>query len=120
LDDGRTVNGIDYLGEPRAGKVIAIFGDTEPTEQARLLAQNADVMVHETTLENAFHEKANERGHSTTGQAAQLARDAGVKRFIATHISGRYSAEDVPMLLAECQAIFPNTEIAADYLTIKI
>lgn len=120
LDDGRSVNGADYLGKPKAGKVLAIFGDTEPTEQARLLAQDADVMMHETTLENAYHEKANERGHSTTGQAAQLARDANVKRLIATHISGRYSTDDVPMLLAECQAIFPNTEIASDYLTIKI
>lgn len=120
LADGRRVNGADYLGKPKPGKVIAIFGDTKPTEQALFLAKNADVMVHETTLENAYHEKANDRGHSTTGQAAQLARDAGVKRFIATHISGRYSAEDMPMLLAECQAIFPNTEIASDYLTIKI
>ncbi|MCW2256490.1 ribonuclease Z [Providencia alcalifaciens] len=120
LEDGRSVNGADYLGEPKPGKVIAIFGDTEPTEQALLLAKDADLMVHETTLENAYQQKANERGHSTTGQAAQLAHDAGVKRFIATHISGRYSAEDMPMLLAECQAIFPATEMAADYLTIKI
>ena len=120
LDDGRVINGADYLGDPIAGKVIAIFGDTEPTAQAVLLAKDADVMVHETTLESAFEAKANERGHSTICQAAQLARDAGAKRFIATHISGRYSEKDIPMLLAECQAIFPATEIAVDYLTVKI
>ncbi|WP_368884974.1 ribonuclease Z [Providencia vermicola] len=120
LEDGRTIKGADYLGEPKPGKVIALFGDTAPTEQAVLLAKDADVMVHETTLENAYQEKANERGHCTTGQAALVAQAANVKHFIATHISGRYSAEDVPMLLAECQAIFPNTEMASDYLTIKI
>ncbi|QCJ68820.1 ribonuclease Z [Providencia heimbachae] len=120
LEEGRVINGADYLGEPIAGKVIAIFGDTEPTEQALLLAKDADLMVHETTLETAFEAKANERGHSTTRQAAKLAREAGVKRFVATHLSGRYSANDIPMLLAECQAEFPNTEIAEDYLTIKV
>jgi ribonuclease BN (tRNA processing enzyme) len=34
-------------------------------------------MVHEATLEYAMEEKANSRGHSSTHQAAQLARDAG-------------------------------------------
>ncbi|MRE21787.1 ribonuclease Z, partial [Klebsiella pneumoniae] len=72
------VNGADYLGEPIPGKVVAIFGDTQPTEQALELARNADVMIHETTLEAEFAQKANERGHSTTVQAAELARAAGV------------------------------------------
>lgn len=120
LDDGRVVKGRDYLGDPIPGKVVAIFGDTQPTEHALGLARNADVMVHETTLEAAFEQKANERGHSTTVQAARLAREAGVKRFIATHLSGRYLSNDIPRLLAECQAEFPATEIAEDYLTIKI
>lgn len=120
LEDGRTINGMDYLGEPIAGKVMAIFGDTQPTALALELARNADVMVHEATLEAAFTQKANERGHSTTVQAAQLAHDAGVKRFIATHLSGRYIRDDIPRLLAECQAVFPATEIAEDYLTVKI
>ncbi|WP_272656479.1 MULTISPECIES: ribonuclease Z [unclassified Providencia] len=120
LEDGRTVNGAEYLGEPISGKVIAIFGDTQPTDQGLALAKNADVMVYETTLEAAFAEKANERGHSTTEQAARLARAAGVKRFIATHLSGRYMTHDIPRLLAECQAIFPATIMAEDYLTVKI
>lgn len=120
LDDGRVVNGADYLGEPIPGKVVAIFGDTQPTEQALELARNADVMIHETTLEAEFAQKINERGHSTTVQAAELARAAGVKRFIATHISGRYVSEDIPRLLAECQSVFLATEIAEDYLTVKI
>ncbi len=77
-------------------------------------------MIHETTLEAEFAQKANERGHSTTVQAAELARAAGVKRFIATHLSDRYTSEDIPKLLAECQAVFPASEIAEDYLTVKI
>ena len=120
LEDGRTINGQNYLAAPRPGKAIAIFGDTAPTEEALKLAKNADVVVHETTLEVAMEEKANSRGHSSTRQAATLARDAGAKRLIATHISGRYGPADTAMLLNECQAIFPASEIAEDYLTIKI
>ncbi|MBD2814847.1 ribonuclease Z [Xenorhabdus sp. Flor] len=115
LEDGRTICGKDYLGEPIRGKSLAIFGDTEPTPEALKLATNVDVMVHEITLEDALAEKANERGHSTTKQAATLARDAKVKHFIATHISGRYSKKDCPRLLAECREIFPNTDLAEDF-----
>lgn len=120
LTDGRTIDGRDYLGASQAGKILAIFGDTQPTGEAIHLAADADVMIHETTLETAMEEKANHNGHSSTRQAAELARDAGVKRFIATHISGRYGPEDIGRLLVECQAIFPATEIAEDFLTIDI
>ena len=77
-------------------------------------------MVHETTLEAAMEEKANGRGHSTTVQAATAARDARAKRLIATHFSSRYRSEDMPRLLAECQAIFPNTELARDFAVFEV
>ncbi|SFN35643.1 ribonuclease Z [Xenorhabdus japonica] len=120
LEDGRTICGQDYLGTPIRGKSLAIFGDTGPTPEALKLAANVDVMVHEATLEDAFAAKANERGHSTTKQAATLARDAKVKHFIATHISGRYGIEDCPRLLAECREIFPNTNLAEDFMVFKV
>lgn len=114
LEDGRIIHGADYLGPTGRGKTLAIFGDTAPTEMALQLAENVDVMVHETTLEAAMHEKANGRGHSTTIQAAQLAKQAGAKRMIVTHFSSRYLAQDMPRLLEECRSVFPNTELARD------
>lgn len=120
LSDGRVINGADYLGPGTKGKVLAIFGDTAPTEIAYRLAENADVMVHETTLEAAMAEKANGRGHSTTLQAAQVARQAGAKRLIATHFSARYGAPDMAKLLAECQSVFPDTELARDFAVFEV
>ncbi|CCJ80492.1 Ribonuclease Z [Cronobacter dublinensis 1210] len=120
LDDGRTLCGADYLSAPRPGKKIAIFGDTGPTAQAAALARDVDLMVHETTLEAAMAEKANGRGHSTTQQAATLAREAGAKRLVMTHFSSRYDAADCQRLLAECQAIFPASELAEDFLTLTV
>lgn len=114
LEDGRVINGADYLGPATPGKKLAIFGDTAPTEVALQLAAEVDLMVHETTLEAAMVEKANGRGHSTTLQAAEVAKRAGAKRMIATHFSSRYLAKDMSRLLAECQTIFPHTELASD------
>ncbi|WP_394515760.1 ribonuclease Z [Pantoea sp. SGAir0430] len=120
LEDGREINGADYLGPATKGKVLAIFGDTGPTEVALQLAANADVMVHETTLEAAMAEKANGRGHSTTVQAASVSQRAGAKRMIATHFSSRYLSQDRERLLAECQSVFPATELAHDFAIFEV
>ncbi len=115
MENGRVVKGKDYLGPPTKGLTLAIFGDTSPTPAASALAANADIMVHEATLEVALEEKANGRGHSSTVQAATAAKEAGAKRLIVTHLSSRYLREDGERLLAECRAIFPNTEMAYDF-----
>ncbi|MBJ8957091.1 ribonuclease BN [Citrobacter youngae] len=115
LEDGRAINGADFLSPATRGKSVAIFGDTGPCASAIKLAKGVDVMVHETTLDASMEEKANSRGHSSTRQAAQLARDAGVGRLIMTHVSSRYDAKGCQRLLEECRAIFPDTELAHDF-----
>lgn len=120
LEDGRTINGAEYLSPPRPGKKLAIFGDTAPCENALALAQGVDLLVHEATLEVAMEEKANSRGHSSTHQAARLARDAQVKKLIVTHVSSRYDAEGCAMLLAECRALFADSQLAEDFATVRV
>lgn len=120
LEDGRTINGAAYLSPPRPGKKLALFEDTAPCDNALALAQGVDLLVHEATLEVAMEEKANSRGHSSTHQAARLARDAQVKKLIVTHVSSRYDAEGCAMLLAECCAIFAASELAEDFATVRV
>lgn len=120
LDDGRVLNGWDYVGPATPGKSLAIFGDTRPTPAARLLAAGVDVMVHEATLEGAMAERAGERGHSTTLQAAAAARDAGAKRLIITHFSARYRQADLARLRQECQTVFAATEVASDFAIFRV
>ncbi|MEJ4046720.1 ribonuclease Z [Erwinia sp. SLM-02] len=115
LDDGRVVNGWDYVGSAVKGRSLAIFGDTAPTAAANDLAAGVDVMVHEATLEVAMEEKANGRGHSSTVQAATVAKESGAKRLIITHLSSRYLRHDCERLLEECRAVFPATEMAHDF-----
>ncbi|WP_159865919.1 MULTISPECIES: ribonuclease Z [unclassified Raoultella] len=120
LADGRIVDGRRYLGPTTPGKKLAIFGDTAPCAAALELAHGVDVMIHETTLEQAMAEKANARGHSSSQQAAALARDAGVGTFIATHFSSRYDLQGCQRLLAECREIFPQTLLAEDFMVYPI
>ncbi|RUS66083.1 Ribonuclease BN [Saezia sanguinis] len=120
LPDGRIINGQDYIHPATPGKIITIMGDTAPAPQAVALARHADILVHEATLEAAFAEKANERGHATTTQAAQFAKDSQAKQLIITHISARYHQMDEPRLLEECRAIFPATVMAHDLETFPV
>lgn len=120
MEDGRIVDGRHYLGPPVKGLTLAIFGDTSPTPTALTLASNADVMVHEATLEVALEEKANGRGHSSTVQAATIAKEAGVKKLIVTHLSSRYVPGDSERLLEECRQVFPATEMAHDFSHFKL
>ncbi len=56
-------------------------------------------------------------GHMTARQSAELAVRANVKQLILTHLSRRYRERDI---LAEAQAIFPNTIVARDFDTFTV
>lgn len=120
LDDGRRIYSNKYLLAPVKGKKVAIFGDTEPVYTLAEQINGADLLIHEATYEAAFIEKALERGHSTTHQAAQLAKLGAVKRLAITHLSPRYSQIEGQRLCDECKEIFSNTLLAEDFLTIEI
>ncbi|HBE6739781.1 TPA: ribonuclease Z, partial [Escherichia coli] len=120
LEDGRQINGADYLAAPVPGKALAIFGDTGPCDAALDLAKGVDVMVHEATLDITMEDKANSRGHSSTRQAATLAREAGVGKLIITHVSSRYDDKGCQHLLRECRSIFPATELANDFTVFNV
>ncbi|MCV67673.1 ribonuclease Z [Listeria monocytogenes] len=120
LADGSVINGKDYIDEPQKGKIISIFGDTKATASELELALHADVLVHEATFEGDKEKLAGEYMHSTTLQAASLAKKANVKKLILTHISSRYDRDASKELLIEAQSVFENTEIAYDLAVFPI
>ena len=118
LADGRIIDGRTLVGPPRPGRTVVICGDTAPTPAAVELASGANILVHEATFLNEQADRAVIAGHSTAAGAAQVARDAQVGTLILTHISARYESDSgsrLEELLAEAQAIFPNTLLARDF-----
>ncbi|MBC1499509.1 ribonuclease Z [Listeria weihenstephanensis] len=120
LEDGRSINGRDFIGPTKKGRTITIFGDTRATATELELAKNADVIVHEATFGSEMGDMAGEYMHSTTIEAATLAKKADAKQLIITHISSRYTREDNRILVDECRQIFPNTEIATDFAIFEL
>jgi ribonuclease Z len=105
------------LGEARPGRRIVIPGDTAPTPAVRVLAEDADVLVHEATFTEEERERAEETLHSTALQAAEVARAAGVRMLALTHVSPRYAG---PELAREAQSVFPATVVPRDFDVIEI
>ncbi len=115
LDDGTVIDGREFISPPTSGKIVAILGDTKPTENQLLLAQDADLLVHEATHMHENVEKAAKYFHSTTVQAANLAKEAGVKQLIVNHLSPRYHDVLEQDVIDEVRTIFPNSYLANEF-----
>ena len=120
LDDGRVINGQDFVGPPRRGRHVVILGDTRYTAASLKLAKEADVLVHEATFGGKLEDRAYEFFHSTPLQAAQIAKDADVKMLILTHFSSRYTPQTYQKLVGEARTVFPNTYLAEDHSSFAI
>src|SRR5690606_23156884 len=60
------------LGPPRPGRSVVYTGDTRPIcRQIGDVAQNADLLIHDATFEDADAERAREVFHSTAGEAGE-------------------------------------------------
>ncbi|HLR01384.1 MAG TPA: ribonuclease Z [Virgibacillus sp.] len=112
--DGETLHREHFLGPNKKGRVISVLGDTRYKQEHIAFVKDSDVLVHEATFNDQSAKRAREYFHSTTGQAATIAKEANVGTLLLTHISSRYREEDYPGLLKEARRVFPNTELAHD------
>jgi ribonuclease Z len=119
LPDGRRIGPEALVGRTRPGRTVVYSGDTRPTPATVQAARDADLLVHEATFGDDEGERAVETGHSTAAEAARVAREAGVRQLVLTHISARYS-RDAPELVDEARAIFPAVSVARDGLEVSV
>ena len=116
--DGKIIKPEQVLGPPREGKKVTYSGDTRPCKRLIELAKGSDVLIHEATYENADLDKAIEHCHSTSKEAAMVAKEADVKLLVLTHISTRYTTDI--NIKNEAKEIFENTIVANDFTEINI
>jgi len=118
LPDGRIVKPEDVTGPSRHGRKIVYTGDTRPFRGFTKFASDADLIIHDATLDDELADRAYEDGHSTPEQAAKNAKKAKAKKLVLTHISARY--DDTGILLQQAQKIFKNTLVAEDFMRIEV
>ena len=117
LDSGTVIDPADVLGPARPGRKIVLTGDTAPVDSVVEAAEGADLLVHEATFCEDEAGRARETEHSTAREAAEVARDAGVKLLALTHISNRYGGGDVER---EARETFAQTVVPRDFDVIEI
>ncbi|WP_220750904.1 ribonuclease Z [Apilactobacillus xinyiensis] len=120
LEDGRVINGKDYLGSAQKGRIVAVFGDTRANDNSYKLAKNADALVHESTFSKDEAKLARNYYHSTCVQAAQLAQKAEVGKLLLTHISARYTGNMAKRLENQARKVFNNTKVVKDFDVVDI
>jgi ribonuclease Z len=70
------------------------------------------MMYHEATYLNELEEKAVSRFHSTSKQAAAIAKKAEAKKLIIGHFSSMY--DSLEKFKEEACEVFENTELAEE------
>ena len=93
-------------------KSFAYCADTIYDESLAGKIKEVDLLYHETTYLKDLHERAAARYHSTTVQAAAIAKKGDVKKLLIGHFSSKY--ETLDEFLVEAKAVFDNTELALE------
>lgn len=102
----------------RPGQSMALVMDTRPCNGARKLAQDATLLVAESTYLKSETREAHDHYHMTAEQSARLALEAGAKQLALTHFSPRYTNHQE--FVDEASAIFPDVVVADDLVRLKV
>lgn len=105
--DGEVIPNARLTREADPSRSYAYCSDTLPCPGNCEYLKGVDLLYHEATFADSEKERAAITHHSTARQAAEIARQAGVKRLVLGHFSSRYDNEDT--LLAQAQEIFPDS-----------
>ena len=105
------------IAAPKA-KSYAYCADTIYDESLVEKVKEVDLLYHETTYLKDLHERAAARFHSTTEQAANIAKKAQVQKLLIGHFSSKY--ETLDEFLKEAVEVFENTELALEGMCYKI
>jgi ribonuclease Z len=109
---GKVIRNFEVTSDPQKPKKYAFCADTKYDENLIKYIYGCDMIYHETTYLDNMRDKAHERFHCTTKQAAELAKKAMVKKLLIGHFSSKYAT--LEQFEAEAKEVFPNTELAIE------
>ena len=109
---GRPVT-LEEMSEPRRGQRFAFIMDTRLCDAAFALADQADMLVCESTFADTEAALARDYGHLTARQAGRIAAEAGARLLVLTHFSQRYDPADGQRLAGEAASAFGGEVVLA-------
>ncbi len=113
-----TIPNDELTYRPYTPRSYAYCSDTAPSGKAAARVRGVDLLYHESTYLETDKKLAKVTGHTTTAQAAEVARKAGAGRLLIGHFSSRY--KDLDLFLEEARAIFPCTLLAREGETVAV
>ncbi|MFE0202064.1 ribonuclease Z [Streptomyces sp. NPDC058985] len=111
---------LDEVSEVRRGQRFAFVMDTRLCPGVHTLAEGCDLLVIESTFLDEDEALATDHGHLTAGQAARVARDAGVRHLVLTHFSQRYSEPEEFERQARAAGFAGELTVARDLTRIPV
>lgn len=120
IDDNGNVlyKNSDLTFPPRKSRSYAFCSDTRYEEGLISYIKNVDLLYHETTFLDEGKEWAELTFHSTTKQAAEIAKKANAERLLIGHFSARY--RDLSPFLAEAKEVFEGSYLATEGETFEV
>ena len=112
LVDGKLLSNESLTIPLNPPKKYCYISDTRALEKVSQMCFNATLLYHEATFAESEMKRAEITGHSTSVQAAEVAKKANAQALLLGHFSAKYSHVD--FLGTEAMKIFPNTSVAQE------
>ena len=112
--NGKTVHPSDVVGPSQPGRILTYCTDTRPCDAVLELAKECDLLIHDATFSDAYADRAEPTFHSTSRQAAEIAKQAHAQKLALWHLSIRVHGEEERALLEQAREVFPQSYLPND------
>jgi ribonuclease Z len=117
-EDGSLIENSLLTDEPLPPRSYAVCSDTLYNEELANRIKGCNLVYHEATFMSDMAEVAKAKMHSTSAEAALVAKRAGAGKLLIGHFSARY--DNLLPLLEEARRIFPETYLAEEGTTHQV
>lgn len=117
-DNGVLIKNEEVTLDPAKARSYAYCSDTIYNPAICDFIKGVDLLYHESTFLEEHAARAKKTYHTTAKQAAEIAKNANVKKLLMGHFSVRYG--HLESFVNEASVIFNNCELAIDGKKIEI
>lgn len=117
-ETGKIISNSTLTTDPLRARSYAYCSDTAYNEDMLEQIEGVDLVYHDCTFADESRQRAADTFHSTTKQAALIAKKANAKQLLIGHFSSKY--ENLQGLLTEAKEIFPDTLLAIEGRVVEI